>query len=59
MRVRLLKDVHENGQVKSTLKVRRKAITGWFAGTELEVSDATGAKLIERGDAEKITEGEA
>ncbi len=56
MRIRLLKDVLENGQVKSTVQRSKKTITGWFEGAEFEVSDATGAKLVERGDAVNLDE---
>ncbi len=58
MRVKLLKDVTENGVVKTTVRKSRKQVIGWFEGTKLEVSDTTGAKLIERGDAEEVPEAE-
>ncbi len=54
MRVKLTKDVLENGQVKTTIRPRRKQVIGWFEGAEIDVSDATGAKLIDKGLAEPV-----
>lgn len=58
MKIKLLKDVLQNGQVKTTVKPRKKAVIGWFAGVEMEVSDATGEKLIDAGDAEAVESAE-
>ncbi|HRC61695.1 MAG TPA: hypothetical protein PLX85_00555 [Dehalococcoidia bacterium] len=52
MRVKLLQDVQENGQIKTTVRLKRKQVIGWFAGTELEMSDATARKYIDAGLAE-------
>jgi hypothetical protein len=54
MRIRLLKDVMENGTVKKTDRPKKKLTIAWWEGTELEVSEATGEKLIDRGDAEQV-----
>lgn len=54
MKIELLKDVTENGQVKTTLRPKRKVAIGWFQGTQMEVSDATGQKLIEAGTAKAV-----
>lgn len=54
MRVRLLRDVKEDGKVKVTLRPSRRVALGWFKGVVVDVSDATGAKLIARGDAEAV-----
>ena len=51
MRVKLTKDVMQDGRVKTTVRMKRKQVIGWFQGTEIEVSEATGQKLIENGDA--------
>lgn len=56
MKVRLLKDVLENGQPKITMRLRQGVCFAWTQGRELEVSEATGMKLIERGDAEPVAE---
>lgn len=80
MRVKLLKDIYEGGQIKITpgraerrgiqMQPKEKGVipavmvpveiitrTGrkpfvWTEGTVLEMSDATAARYIERGDAE-------
>lgn len=54
MKVKLLKDVMEGGKVKTTIRPNRRTGIFWFKDTEIEVSEETGAKLIERGDAEKV-----
>jgi hypothetical protein len=54
MLVKLLKDKREGGQVKVTVKNRTKKAYGWFEGTEHEVSDATGRKLIEAKEAVEV-----
>ncbi len=54
MNIVLLKDVNEGGQVKVTHRPRSKRVIGWYEGTEMEVSDATGDKLIEQGIAKKV-----
>lgn len=55
MRIRLLQDVLEGGQVKTTIRSTRRQVIGWFAGTEIEVSEASGQKLIDAGTAEIVT----
>ena len=52
MKVKLLKDVLENGVVK--VAVRRRSVTAFFAGTEVEMSDASAQKYIEAGLAEAV-----
>ena len=52
MKVKLLKDVLENGVVK--VAVRRRQVTAFFAGTEVEMSDASAQKYIEAGLAEAV-----
>ena len=54
MRVKLLKDIEEGGQVKTTIRVKRKQAIGWFEGTELEMSEASGQKYIDAGLAEAV-----
>lgn len=54
MKIRLLKDVMQEGRIKTTIRASKKVVIGWFAGTEIEVSDATGRKLIEAGDAVEV-----
>ena len=49
MRVKLLKDVLENGQVKTTIRPRRKQVIAWFEGTEMDMSDATAERFIAEG----------
>lgn len=51
MIIKLVRDVVENGVVKTTVRPGKKKVFGWFEGAILDVSDATGRKLIERGDA--------
>lgn len=55
----LLKDKMEGGQVKVTHRPNKRKVIGWFAGTEMEVSDATGQKLIEAGEAREVQVAEA
>jgi hypothetical protein len=58
MIVKLLQDVLENGQVKTTVRKSRKQVIGWFAGTVIDVSEVTGAILIEQGVAEAVKESQ-
>ena len=66
MRIKLLREVLESDKDgNTTLKVTRKRnkdpnagrpymFIPWVVGVEMDVSDASGAKLVERGDAEEI-----
>lgn len=54
MRVKLTQDVLENGQVKTTIRPRRKQAIGWFEGAVVEMSDASAQKYIEAGLAEPV-----
>ncbi len=54
MIVKLKQDVLENGQVKTTVRARRKQVVGWFAGAVIEMSDASAQKYIEAGLAEPV-----
>lgn len=54
MKIRLLRNVYQNGVLKTTVRHKKQEVIGWFKGKEIEVSDATGAKLIESGDAEEV-----
>lgn len=56
MKIRLLKDVEENGRLKTTIRRSRKQVIGWFEGTEMEVSDSTGQKMIDQKIAEQVTD---
>lgn len=59
MRIRLLQDVLEDGKVKTTIRPTRRQVIGWFVDTEIEVSEASGQKLIDAGIAEVVVEQEA
>lgn len=56
MKVKLVKDKMENGKVKTTVRASRGTGIFWFAGTEVEVSEETGKKLIASGDAVAVVE---
>lgn len=56
MRVKLKQDVLENGQVKTTVRTKRKQVIGWFEGTEIELSDASAQKFIDAGLAEPVAQ---
>ena len=64
MKVRLLKAVFEadrfgNQSLKVTQRVRRGQLIAWTPGVEIEMSEASAAKYIEKGDAEKVEEPQA
>lgn len=64
MKVRLLKAVFEadrfgNQSLKVTQRPRRGTLIAWTPGTEIEMSDASAAKYIESGTAEKVEEQQA
>jgi len=56
MKVKLLKNKMENGKLKTTIRMSKKKVIGWFEGTILEVGDPTGEKLIANGEAELYVE---
>ena len=49
MKIKLLKDIVENGQIKVTVRKSRKTAVVWCAGVEMEMSDASAAKYIDAG----------
>jgi hypothetical protein len=64
MRVRLLKAVFEEDRfgvktLKVTQRVRRGTLIAWTPGAEVDMSDASAAKYIKSGVAEKIEETRA
>ncbi len=64
MNVRLLKAVFEadrfgNQTLKVTQRQNRGTLIAWTPGVEIEMSDASAAKYIERGVAEKVEEPKA
>jgi hypothetical protein len=59
MKVRLLKNIVESGGIKLTRRRPRGDGTyevdiAWVVGAEIEMSDASAQKYIERGDAEAV-----
>jgi hypothetical protein len=61
MKVRLLKAVFEadrfgNQTLKVTQRASRGQLIAWTPGVELEMSDASGQKYVERGIAVKVEE---
>lgn len=58
MKVKLLKNIYQAGSIKITTRENRKESIAWFEGTEIEVSDATGEKLIASGDAVAVKTGQ-
>lgn len=54
MKIKLLRDVMQGGQLKTTVRQKKKLVIGWFQGTEMDVSDESGRKLIEAGDAQEV-----
>lgn len=64
MKIVLLKDVygedrHGNKFLRTTVRFSRGIALQWKTGTEMEVSEATGAKMIEAGDAAEVKPAEA
>jgi hypothetical protein len=60
MKVRLLKNIVESGGIKLTRRRPRPDGTyeveiPWIEGTEMEMSDSSAQKYIDRGDAEAVT----
>lgn len=56
MLVKLLKHIEEGNGIK-LVKRRGRADVAFVQGAVIEVSDATGQKYIERGDAVKVDSG--
>lgn len=56
MLVKLLKDVTQNGQIKTTVRPSRKLVIGWFEGTVLDMPPSQAAKFIQAGQAEEYEE---
>lgn len=54
MRVKLLNDFLEGGAVKVTANRSKKTGIFWFKDTEIDVSEASGQKLIEAGAAVEV-----
>lgn len=66
MKVRLLKDIYQDGGLnpqtgepmppvlKTTVRPNRRQAFHWFKGTVIEMSEASGQKYIDAGDAEKV-----
>lgn len=57
MKVRLLKDIVEDGRLKASIRPGRPTIP-YIAGAVIECSDATSSKWIATGIAESIKEEE-
>lgn len=60
MKVRLLNNIVEGGGIKLTRRRPRADGTygvdiAWVVGAEIEMSDSSALKYIERGDAEEVT----
>lgn len=55
MKVKLLKDVVEGGNIKTVIRRSRKLVVAFFADTIVELSDASAQKYIDAGLAEKYT----
>ena len=51
MIIKLVRDVLENGVIKTTVRPGKKKAFAWWDGSVLDVSDSSGKKLIDRGDA--------
>ncbi len=59
MNIRLLKDKMEGEKGKEKLKTterRGRPVIEWVKGAVIPVSDETGKKLIENGEAEEVVE---
>lgn len=61
MKIKLVRDVFVsdrfgNKSLRSTVRFSRNLAFEWRAGVEMEVSEASGKKMIENGDAVKIEE---
>lgn len=61
MRIVLLKDVLGADRfgstfVRTTVRFKRGVAIEWRAGVEMEVSEATGEKMIANGDAKEVKE---
>ena len=59
MRIKLIKDVHGedrhgNKFIRTTVRFSRGIAFEWRSGTEMEVSEASGQKLIEDGQAVEV-----
>jgi hypothetical protein len=55
MKVKLLKDVVEGGSIKTVIRKSRKLVIGFFAGTVVDLSEASAKKYIDSGLAEAYT----
>lgn len=56
MKVRLLKTIIEGGGVKASIRAGGAKVTPFVEGAVIEMSDASAAKWIKRGDAEPFVE---
>lgn len=51
MKIKLLRDKEDAGQIKTSIKRNRGRGIFWLKGTVIEMSEASGQKYIDSGDA--------